>query len=393
MMLAYATPEGIHRLRLKIQDFAVKGEKEIMHVVFKQVNRTMDRVAAWATQAAGKVEKELAPLRPLIREATRSALDEFPHDSLTDEELMPSPHHAALVERVNSELSYDASEGHLIHDGMLSEDDAIPANIFGAFATVKSVLTTFQSLLPTAITNLKMARTQVNAVQAVVHSIFATFLTSGPPVFYQASKAYDTLWIVYFVLLAVVTIGVLCYGFYSNNMGQSEDDEAPEDARGKCSMICDTCCCCFGGQFTGAICFWSILIIAQVGVLLLFLVAILLCILAGVKNFIASGCSQIYILGDPVVCTETLKMLQTFLTSFRMGDIAEFDVEHACVRNTLLACQELGPKMATSATLTIIGGLGGAVISFQMIVDTCINFTRGQERKRFMEEYPKEKLP
>jgi len=231
---------------------------------------------------------------------------------------------------------------------------------------------------------VKLARKTVNQAQATIHSIFSTFKGQGPPIFYQASKAYDTLWIVYFALLAIVTLGVLRYGFYANNIGTDADDDedVPAEAKeGICETLCNVCCCCFGGGCLDDICFWSVLIVAQIGVLLLFLVAIILCILAGVKNFIASGCSQIYVLGDEAVCTETLKIVQTFMSSFNL-DKADFDVHTACAKNQLMTCQQLGPKMATSASLTIIGGLLGAVLSFQMLVDVAKLHVRAKESRK-----------
>ena len=57
-MEEYATPAGIHRLRTKIEDFVVKGEQEILHVVLKQVNRTLDKAVVVATKAAVKAEEK-----------------------------------------------------------------------------------------------------------------------------------------------------------------------------------------------------------------------------------------------------------------------------------------------------------------------------------------------
>merc|ERR1719174_26495 len=57
-MEEYATPAGIHRLRTKIEDFVVKGEQEILHVVLKQVNKTLDKAVVVATKAAVKAEEK-----------------------------------------------------------------------------------------------------------------------------------------------------------------------------------------------------------------------------------------------------------------------------------------------------------------------------------------------
>jgi len=285
-----------------------------------------------------------------------------------------------LIHRVNSEVLYDPVGGALIQDTMLSDEDQIPSQVFGAFAQIKEVLEAFQSILPQCIKNLKDAKTTVNHAQASIHSIFSTFKGNGPPIFYAASKAYDMVWALYFVLLAIVTLGVLYYGFHASNIGNDPTDESEP---GCCESLCSVCCACFGGHCIGDFCFWTILIVAQIGILVLFLVAIVLCILAGVKSFVASGCSQIYILVDEGVCTETLKLLQKFMQTFSIG--TGFDVNQACQQYTLMACQELGPKMATSASLTIIGGLGGAVLSFQMLVDVAKLHVRARCQRERLE--------
>jgi len=69
------------------------------------------------------------------------------------------------------------------------------------------------------------------------------------------------------------------------------------------------------------------------------------------------------------------------MSSFNI-DKADFDVNTACAKNQLMTCQQLGPKMATSASLTIIGGLLGAVLSFQMLVDVAKLHVRAKESRK-----------
>jgi len=54
----------------------------------------------------------------------------------------------------------------------------------------------------------------------------------------------------------------------------------------------------------------------EIIVLVIFVIAIVLCIVSGVRAFISMGCSLIYILGDPVVCTGMLNQVRLFLLSF-----------------------------------------------------------------------------
>merc|ERR1719329_1803779 len=281
-MEEYATPAGIHRLRTKVEDFVVKGEQEILHVVLKQVNRTLDKAVVVATKAAVKAEEKAAK--------NASGFD--------------------IAEVMGLQLSGD------------DYDDQIPEEVFGAFSKISSLLSAFQSILPTCIENLKVARKGVSAASSTLDSTFATLHSKGPKIFSQVSEAYSIVWILYFSLLAPITLSILFYGFWASGWfggpqpaasteGESAEEgyQPPVGFMDKIKTCCGSCShcvtswCCPSGENSGEMCFWSMLLLAQVGVLLLFLVAILLCILAGVKAFLASGCASIYIVNDPSVCT------------------------------------------------------------------------------------------
>jgi len=102
MLESYATPEGLKKLHKKVLDFAVEGEKELFHVVMTQVNRTLDKVAKRAVNAAAIIPMVIGTLQPLIKQASKMGLVEFPHDEVSNEDLMPSPEHADLIEAFNA---------------------------------------------------------------------------------------------------------------------------------------------------------------------------------------------------------------------------------------------------------------------------------------------------
>jgi len=376
-MEEYATPAGIHRLRTKIEDFVVKGEQEILHVVLKQVNRTLDKAVVVATKAAVKAEEK----KQKLEEAEARA----------DEESAVNASGFDIAEVMALQLSDD------------SYDDQIPDEVFGAFSKISALLSSFQSILPTCIENLKVARKGVSAASSTLDSTFATLHGKGPKIFSQVAQAYSIVWILYFCLLAPITLSILFYGFWASGWfggpgaepaaaeggGTEESYEPPAGFMDKIKTCCGSCCHCItswcypSGENSAEMCFWSMLLLAQVGVLLLFLVAILLCILAGVKAFLASGCASIYIVNDPGVCTNTIKLLQSWLATFKVGE--SIDIDNACEENTLLMCRELGAKMQSSAVLTSVGGLVGAVFSFQMLVDSAVLHEKARMRKRIQE--------
>merc|ERR1719174_834352 len=361
-MEEYATPAGIHRLRTKIEDFVVKGEQEILHVVLKQVNRTLDKAVVVATKAAVKAEEK----KQKLEEEAEAKADE--------------------QSSVNAS-GFDIAEVMALQLNDDNYDDQIPDEVFGAFSKISSLLSAFQSILPTCIENLKVARKGVSAASSTLDSTFATLHGKGPKIFSQVAQAYSIVWILYFCLLAPITLSILFYGFWASGWfggpqpaaaegeGTEESYEPPAGFMDKIKTCCGSCCHCItswcypSGENSGEMCVWSMLLLAQVGVLLLFLVAILLCILAGVKA--------------PGVCTNTIKLLQSWLATFKVGD--SIDIDNACEENTLLMCRELGAKMQTSARLTSVGGLVGAVFSFQMLVDSAVLHERARMRKRILE--------
>jgi len=257
----------------------------------------------------------------------------------------------------------------------------VAVNLTGVWQSVITLLDTMQVILPTVISDLKNARTQVSALSSSMGNIFVVFKAKGPPIFDLVSSLYKVLWVAYYFLLAGLTAGVLFYGFwaggYCGGPTPDEDEEytPPQSFYQRCAACCRCCTMCLQTCHDNHLCFWSGLIFAQVFVLILFLVSILLCVLAGVKTFMVAGCSLFYPLGDGVVCTQTLKTLRNFLTTFWPG--LGSTVFGACDQHKLLTCQLIGEKLKNSTIMTIIGSMGAAVFSLQMVLDSaCLHERR-----------------
>merc|ERR1712070_78882 len=121
-------------------------------------------------------------------------------------------------------------------------------------------------------------------------------------------------------------------------------------------------CCSF------KLCFWSCLLFAQAIVLVLFLVSVLLCLLSGIKMFIAAGCAQVYIIGDDGVCTGVLQTMQQWLEKFEV--IPDLAVDRVCGKAKLLTCKMIADEAAAALVLTVVGSLMAAVFSFYMIIES-----------------------
>merc|ERR1719440_2294901 len=138
-------------------------------------------------------------------------------------------------------------------------------------------------------------------------------------------------------------------------------------ASGRCASSCNSSqCCCSSWPSSSECCFWSVCLFLQFVTMLLFIMAILITIIAAVQFFLASGCAQIYLLGDESICGNVLHNLRMFLDTIFPG-VADFPTH--CISKNLLTCELIGKKMRTAAEYTVIGSFMAATFTFQMIIE------------------------
>mmetsp|Transcript_124506 Transcript_124506/g.219187 ORF Transcript_124506/g.219187 Transcript_124506/m.219187 type:complete len:1161 (+) Transcript_124506:95-3577(+) len=329
MMKSYSTPTGIKKLEAQIKDFAMDAAKGILDVVN---------------------EKVLQPMR-------------------------------------DSSLN---GKGTLLL-GMPRSQPAQPPQITQVFTVINTVLTALQGALPSVIDDLKFARKEVSAVSSQLKNIFGMVKVKGPPVFDMVASLYSTLWIVYYVFFGGLTLALLFYGFWASgyfgghNTTANTDYEPPTTMYDKCCACWRSCKTCMNDCHDTQLCFWSCIIFMEVIVLVLFVVAIILTLLSGVKAFINSGCSQVYLLGDSTICTGILTTVQTFLAKFWTGQ----DVAFVCDTEKLMTCQLIAGKMKKSVIYTTCGSMLAAVLSFQMVIQSAVMHEQARWR-RIADEFEKD---
>mmetsp|Transcript_95368 Transcript_95368/g.179313 ORF Transcript_95368/g.179313 Transcript_95368/m.179313 type:complete len:3377 (+) Transcript_95368:49-10179(+) len=251
------------------------------------------------------------------------------------------------------------------------------------FTVINTVLTALQGALPSVIADLKYARKEVSAVAAQLNNIFGMVKLKGPPIFDLVAALYQTLWTVYFIFFAALTLGLLFYGFWASGyLGgpeASDDDsyEPPVTFKERVAACWRSCMTCMAACHDTALCFWSCIICMEVIVLVLFIVAIILTLLSGIKAFINAGCSQIYLLGDASICTGVLGQVQTWLVNFWSGG----SIANVCNSEYLMTCQLIVGKMKQSVMFTTVGSMMAAVLSFQMIIQSAILHEQARWRR------------
>jgi len=352
--------------------------KRFQEYTFEYMGDSSSALDSFATQIQAMVKKTQNFLNTMQHFSSKKGIDQL-------EDMMKSfvakgekKVKKIIMEKVYKAQDYVDAHFDLPHSmtlpSMQSLKDA-DDDFFGGeiFMKVKKVLDKLQAILPEVIKDMKFAKKEVSAVSKQLHSIFDTFEAKGPPIFESTSKLYSVLWQVYYGLFVTLTSLILFYAFWSNGwfggtVTDNEDYVAPTGFMGKCRMCASGCSVCLKGCHDNAMCFWSCILICEVIVLVLFIVAIVLTLLSGIKAFMGAGCSSIYFLADPAICAGILDVMQGWLGTFWENGIGS--ISDACSQESLLTCQLIQEKRMKSVLYTTAGSMLAAVLSFQMIVDT-----------------------
>ena len=121
----------------------------------------------------------------------------------------------------------------------------------------------------------------------------------------------------------------------------------------------------------------------EVLVLVLFIVAIALCILSGVKAFMSAGCASVYILGDGKVCAGSLEVMKQFLKGFWMEGQVGNSFANTCDEHQLMTCAIITSRLKKSTIGITIGSILASMLTFQMIIESSIMHERVRWQRIF----------
>mmetsp|Transcript_27875 Transcript_27875/g.60911 ORF Transcript_27875/g.60911 Transcript_27875/m.60911 type:complete len:449 (+) Transcript_27875:286-1632(+) len=419
MMQKYSTPEGVVVLEAKVKGAAEKGMHELLRAVKKKVgqlvNQTLPEVENAIHEAVRGMshrvsdmaaEKLAEPLGDILSAPLGDAVGKALDDEATGQELgkaLGPLVGKAVAKAAKDVLSKELGEKFedILEKALEYAEDALEekqgVNVSWAPGSVSLVqlddgsddsvdegsslselvemLKALNDLLPTSTSSLKDARKEVSKVAKQMDTIFEIFQDRGPRTFTEVAAAYRMMWTLYYLFLAPLSLFILYYSFWAGGFfggPQPLDDEVvahPVTLTDKVATCFTSCCTCLSRFHDTELCFWSLLLLMQVIVLLIFIVSILLCILAGVKAFVISGCAQVYVLRDDIVCSEILLNLQQFLSTFFVADEGE-SMRSVCSEQTLLTCKTITIKMQVSTLLTTVFSLLATVFSLQLIIES-----------------------
>jgi len=307
LMMAYTTERGIHQLHLQINKFIEEAGKDVAQVVDKLINK-----------------------------------------------MLLSEDNMGMQAGMISTLSLGSKQ---------------ELGTAGVFTIVSDLLNTMSSILPTVITDVKFAKKEVSSVASTLKSIFAMFKSKGTGIFDEVASMYKTVWLMYYIMFFILTLLILFYAFWAYDWFADDDDAAqrapPPTDRNFC-IKCWTGCldCLRDGQDTD-LCFWSCILISELVILIMFIVSVVFCVLAGIKAFVNFGCAEIYVLGDDPVCTNILIGIKDWMSTF--WDDMPSNIHDACEVRTLVACQAISHELMSSAMQTVGGSFAAAAFSFQLL--------------------------
>lgn len=350
LLQSKSTPAAIQSLEDTVTNFSAKALSDVMQIVEEKI---IDLVNSTLSSVTGTF-LELSP---------ESLEEQLVQLEASEAHVMRRAHQlkALITKKAETRLK-------------VVDAQKLDTKMSGVWDQVQTMLLELSTMLPTAVTVLRDARTDVTEVSATLNSLFSVLMTKGPQIFSEISSLYKMIWILYFVVLLPISLGILGYSFYASGFCgaiQSADGfEPPKTFMERCAACRRACCGCFTGCLDSTLCFWSFIIFMQVLGLILFLMSIVFTIIAGAVMFMGVGCAEIYVLGDSQVCSQTMKMIDTMLPGFSVGNVSDLNpLNEACTNHNLLMCTSLKEGLTTACMLTIIGAFLACIFTFQLIID------------------------
>ncbi|CAE7459594.1 GIP [Symbiodinium sp. CCMP2592] len=271
----------------------------------------------------------------------------------------------------------------------LIRDTDYTMHLSGATTFLTDTMKDLQSSLPQVIKALTTAKKEVSTISGVINSISQMLGLKAPPLMDQMGMIYKIVWIAYFVFFFLFSATMLFYGFWANGwFGGPQADlpeseyQPPQTFVERIRTCCGSCLACCRSCTSGHLCFWSMLLLAQVIVLLMFIISLVICLITGIQAFFGAGCSKIYLIGDAEVCSAVLGIFKVFLKTFGF----EEPIEDTCFQKNLLTCKIIRDSVFHTAIFVIIGALLASVFSFQMLLDSAIKHERARCARIWEEE-------
>lgn len=279
----------------------------------------------------------------------------------------------------------------LVQEDPLSQRLRLPPN--STWAKIFRIMKEVKTLLPDVIESMEAAQMQTSSFSSSLSSVFEVMTDKLPFSFHLSASFWKGFWVTYFILFLIVDLLMLFWiswasGCLSQKTAESaegegkevEEYEPPRTMKERFQVCMTSCNACMESRFVDkTMLFWSLLLLIELCIFVSFIFTLLLCMLAVLKIFIYSGCNQLYMLGDHQVCAEVMSNIKFWLTSFLNKDF--LTPLTVCDERLLLTCKLVSEDLLKSSVLTVVGGILGSFLNFQVIVESAILHERLRWRR------------
>jgi len=293
------------------------------------------------------------------------------------------------VDFLNDNLTHaleKLEDGDINEDVILDKMKELMEHVSKIWVKAGPALDGFRRSLPKAISGIKGARKEVSAVAKILDTGFTILGAKAPPVFTVSSTLYRTVWIGYFVIFGLLTIGLLFFALHASGFvgkGQPTPDamenyQPPSGFTSRLQVCFSGCFSCLSVCDDSQTCFWSFVLLMELLWLLMFVASFALLLVTGVKAFLAAGCAPVYMLGDATVCSQALQLVSGWLEGDSwLGSVSGESPD------SLLVCNILSQKFGSGILMAALSNVVAAVLTFQLIVDSAMMHERRRCYKMF----------
>mmetsp|Transcript_6360 Transcript_6360/g.17085 ORF Transcript_6360/g.17085 Transcript_6360/m.17085 type:complete len:948 (-) Transcript_6360:43-2886(-) len=329
-------------------------------------------VQGLASKIRAVAEKVYSALQFLSRYASDGAVDELMAAFDNFEKLAPQE----LLDLCNRMAGGDEA---------LADRRRLAQN--SSWSRVSRIMRQVESLFPAVIESMEVAQENVAGTSLALSNIMEMMTIKLPDSFSLSARWWKAFWVTYYILFLIVDIVMISWILWVAGMMRSRTEEEggekkpgeeeyetyqPPRTMGERLKVCLAGCnaCLESRLVDRTMLFWSVLLLVELCVFVSFIFTLLLSMLAMVKLFIHSGCNQLYMLGDGVICAEIMVNIKMWLTTFLNRDF--LTPLTVCDKRMLLTCNLISNDLLTSSVFTVVGGFIGSFLTFQVIVESAI---------------------
>jgi len=376
---------------------ATSTAKHFQNLCFDHTHTASNTVDSLATQIKGVLGKTQNFLRLMQRYSTPQGIDalESRVDTFVNHSL------GEVLAFVDKKIDAEVAElrSTLSHSSLAQDQQGV--SIQGLWKDVIKFTEDLKATLPTVIDHMKFAKREVSKVAATMLSTFPVVKLKGTPIFEHVKSLYATIWIVYFISFMVLSLGVLFYGFWASGYfggpGTTADEQAIDSLTfgGRCWTCARSCGACFDRCESSDMCFWSMILLVQVVILIMFVLSMVLALTSGLRAWLSAGCGEVYLLSDNAICVGVMKGIQSWLSTFWEAEGIETPLESMCSSRSLMTCGIFSSQLGQCATFTAGGSMLATLLTAQMVLESArlherVRWQRATESKtlEFKESSP-----